>query len=53
MLVLWGLATGSIPLLSGVIGKRYFFPLSATYSMRMQSNFQKKWIMHLAPSWKL
>jgi hypothetical protein len=46
MLVLWGLANGSIPLLSSVVGKRFFFPLSATYSMRMQSNFHKKWIMH-------
>ncbi len=53
MLVLWGLATGSIPLISGIVGKRYFMPLTATYSMRMQSNFQRKWIMHLNPSWGL
>jgi len=53
MLVLWGLATGSIPLLSNVVGKRYFMPLTATYSMRMQSNFHRKWIMHLNPSWGL
>jgi hypothetical protein len=49
MMVLWGLATGSIPLLSGIVGKRFFFPLSATYSMRMQSNFHRKWLMHLGP----
>ena len=53
MLVLWGLATGSIPLLSNVVGKRFFIPLTATYSMRMQSNFHRKWIMHLNPSWGL
>lgn len=53
MLVLWGLANGSIPLLSGLVGRRYFFPLNATYSMRMQSNFHRKWIMHLNPSWGL
>lgn len=53
MVILWGLATGQIPLLSSVIGKRYFIPLSATYSMRMQSNFHRKWIMHLNPAWGL
>lgn len=53
MLVLWGLATGSIPLLSNAVGKRYFMPLTATYSMRMQSNFHRKWIMHLNPTWGL
>ena len=44
--LLWGLATGSIPLLSNAVGKRYFMPLTATYTMRMQSNFHRKWIMH-------
>ena len=53
MWVLWGLATGSIPLVSDLVGKRYFLPLTATYSMRMQSNFQRKWILHLNPDWGL
>ncbi|ATB34514.1 TadE/TadG family type IV pilus assembly protein [Melittangium boletus] len=53
MTVLWGLATGSIPLLSSIVGKRYFIPLTATYSMRMQSNFYYKWLMHLNPDWGL
>lgn len=46
MAILWGLANGSIPLLSKLVGKRYFIPLTATYSMRMQSNFYRKWVMH-------
>ncbi|WP_338865379.1 TadE family protein [Myxococcus stipitatus] len=53
MWVLWGLATGSIPLVSSLVGKRYFMPLTATYSMRMQSNFHRKWVMHLNPDWGL
>lgn len=53
MWVLWGLANGSIPLVSNVVGKRFFIPLSATYSMRMQSNFHRKWLMHLNPNWGL
>ncbi|WP_224360378.1 TadE/TadG family type IV pilus assembly protein [Hyalangium versicolor] len=53
MWVLWGLATGSIPLVSDLVGKRYFLPLTATYSMRMQSNFHRKWILHLNPDWGL
>jgi hypothetical protein len=53
MAVLWGLSTGSIPLVSAAVGKRYFMPLTATYSMRMQSNFHRKWIMHLNPAWGL
>jgi len=51
MWVLWGLATGSIPLVSSLVGKRYFMPLTATYTMRMQSNFHRKWVMHLNPDW--
>lgn len=48
MTVLWLIATQGIP----VIGKKYFIPLSATYSMRMQSNFHKKWLMHInSGSW--
>ena len=53
MTVLWGLATGGIPLLSKRVGKHYFIPLTATYSMRMQSNFYYKWLMHLNPDWSL
>jgi hypothetical protein len=53
MWVLWGLANGSIPLISNVVGKRYFIPLTATYTMRMQSNFHRKWILHLNPDWGL
>ncbi|MGZ3457088.1 MAG: TadE/TadG family type IV pilus assembly protein [Archangium sp.] len=49
MTVLWGLATGGIPTVSERTGKRYFLPLTATYSMRMQSNFYFKWLMHLDP----
>ncbi|HYO56746.1 TadE family protein [Archangium sp.] len=53
MTVLWGLATGNIPLLSKRVGRRYFIPLTATYSLRMQSNFYFKWLMHLNPDWGL
>jgi hypothetical protein len=53
MAVLWGVATGSIPLLSQLVGRRYYIPLTATYSMRMQSNFYYKWLMHLEPAWGL
>jgi hypothetical protein len=53
MWVLWGLANGTIPLVSELSGKRYFLPLTATYSMRMQSNFHRKWILHLNPEWGL
>jgi hypothetical protein len=44
MSVLWQLASGDLPVLGG---RRFFLPLNATQSMRMQSNFQRKWIMHL------
>jgi hypothetical protein len=53
MRVLWRLSQGSVPLLSRVVGKKYFIPLTATQSMRMQSNFHKKWIMHIEPDWNL
>jgi hypothetical protein len=46
MAVLWGLATGALPLVPGRAGRHYFIPLSATYSMRMQSNVYSKWLMH-------
>lgn len=49
MAVLWMISKGSVPLL----GRRYYLPLTATYSMRMQSNFYRKWVMHLNPSWGL
>jgi hypothetical protein len=52
MMVLWGLSRGSIPLMPGA-ARRFFIPLSATYSMRMQSNFHRKWIMHQNPDWNL
>jgi hypothetical protein len=45
MRVLWGLASGSIPLVGAALGKKYFLPLTATYSMRMQSNFHRKWAL--------
>jgi hypothetical protein len=45
MALLWALSTGQASL--GSVGRRRFFiPLSATYSMRMQSNFYRKWLMH-------
>jgi hypothetical protein len=40
--VLWHLADAD---------KRYFLPLTAAYSLRMQSNFHRKWLMHDSPSW--
>jgi hypothetical protein len=46
MVVLWMISKGSVPL----IGRHYYIPLSATYSMRMQSNFYRKWIMHFSGS---
>ena len=47
--VLWGLATGDISLDAKRGGKHYFIPLTAAYSMRMQSNFYSKWLMHQNP----
>ncbi len=44
MMVLWDIATGQIPLLGA--DRRFFIPLHATQSMRMQSSFYKKWIVH-------
>lgn len=53
--VLWGLSTGLVPLPLGLTdwggGRRFFIPVTATYSMRMQSNFHRKWLVHEAPSW--
>lgn len=48
MTVLWGLAKGSLPFgISSITGQHYFVPISATHSMRMQSNFHRKWLMHV------
>lgn len=49
MLVLWGVAMAGIP----GLGRRYYIPLQSTQSMRMQSNFHRKWIMHNSPTWSL
>ena len=52
MRVLWALSQGSAG--SGVLrGKRFFIPLTAGYSMRMQSNFYRKWSTHSNPAWGL
>ena len=45
MELLWRLSTGRASLGTGN-ARRFFIPLSATYSMRMQSNFYRKWLMH-------
>ena len=46
---LWDFSTSGL----GGYGRRYYLPLTATYSMRMQSNFYRKWIMHDNPDWSL
>jgi hypothetical protein len=46
MTALWLLATGRLMLPDGERRHRFFLPLNATYSMRMQSNFHRKWLMH-------
>lgn len=55
MQILWALASGATPLPGAPTnwggGKRFFVPLTATYSMRMQSNFHRKWLVHESPSW--
>jgi hypothetical protein len=43
MAALWSVSRGTPP--------HFYFPLSATYSMRMQSNFNRKWLMHANPDW--
>jgi hypothetical protein len=45
MALLWALSTGQASLGAGS-RRRFFIPLSATYTMRMQSNFYRKWLMH-------
>jgi len=44
MMVLWDIATGALPLFGAE--RRFYIPLHATQSMRMQSNFYRKWIVH-------
>jgi hypothetical protein len=52
MRALWALANGDAEGISQQLGgKKYYLPLSATHTMRMQSNFHRKWIMHLQPDW--
>lgn len=48
--LLWRIASGRLP---NLMGRRYFFPLTAEYTMRMQSNFHRKWILHDRPSWEM
>ncbi|MBL8949306.1 MAG: pilus assembly protein, partial [Myxococcaceae bacterium] len=42
--VLWDIATGVYPILGA--DRRFFIPLHATQSMRMQSSFYRKWLVH-------
>lgn len=53
--LLWLMSTGSVKVPNAPTewgeGKRFFIPLTATYSMRMQSNFHRKWLVHDAPTW--
>ncbi len=44
MRVLWDLATGRL-LLPGRASPRVFLPVSATYSLSIQSNLYRKWLM--------
>ncbi len=54
MRALWALASGELDGISDQLGgKKYYLPLSATHTMRMQSNFYRKWIMHTQPDWGL
>ena len=45
MALLWALSKGRASPGRESRG-RFFIPLSATYTMRMQSNFYRKWLMH-------
>jgi len=45
MALLWALSKGQ-PSLGRESRGRFFIPLSATHTMRMQSNFYRKWLMH-------
>jgi len=44
--VLWQLSNGGKSLGAGGAGRRFFLPLTATASLRMQSAFHRKWLMH-------
>jgi hypothetical protein len=43
--LLWRIASGWQGI-GAERGRRFFIPISATHSMRMQSNFYRKWLMH-------
>ena len=45
MAVLWKLANGQLRL-PGLAARRFFLPVTASYSLSMQSNFYRKWLMH-------
>jgi len=45
MAVLWKLANGQLRL-PGLAARRFFLPVTATYSLSVQSNFYRKWLMH-------
>lgn len=46
MEILWSLAKGERRLGPEGPARRYFLPLTATCSLRMQSAFHRKWLMH-------
>jgi hypothetical protein len=46
---LWRLSKGQGPLGNS---RRFFLPLSATCSLRMQSAFHRKWLRHTSPDWE-
>jgi len=52
MRVLWALSQGAAGA-GPITGRRFFIPLTAGYSMRMQSNFYRKWSTHQNPAWGL
>lgn len=56
MALLWSISRGDVNLGPAPTrwgnGRRFFIPLTATYSLRMQSNFHRKWVVHEAPSWE-
>jgi len=46
MNVLWRLSKGEVALGPGGPARRFFLPLTATSTLRMQSAFHRKWLMH-------
>jgi hypothetical protein len=46
--LLWTLAMEGLP----GVGRRVLLPLTATHTMRLQSNFYRKWVMHARPTWE-